>query len=62
MIPREAERLVKSPKLYFYDTGLAARLLGVESPRQLSNHSMRGLLLENWVVVELLKGRWNQGK
>ncbi len=56
------KRLVKNPKLYFYDTGLAARLLGIESPEQLSTHPMRGALFENWVVVELLKSRCNRGK
>lgn len=56
------KRLVKSSKLYFYDVGLAARLLGIESVRQLTAHSMRGLLFENWIIVEMLKGRWNRGK
>lgn len=55
------KRLVKSPKLYFYDTGLAARLLGIEEPRQLATHAMRGALFENWVIAELLKGRGNRG-
>ena len=55
------KRLVKTPKLYFYDTGLAARLLGIESPGQLLTHPLRGALFENWVVVELLKGRFNRG-
>lgn len=56
------KRLVKNPKLYFWDTGLAARLLGLESPRQLATHAMRGALFENWVVVELLKSRGHRGK
>lgn len=56
------KRLVKAPKLYFYDTGLAARLLGIDSPRQLATHNMRGVLFENWVVTELLKGRSNVGR
>jgi predicted AAA+ superfamily ATPase len=56
------KRLVKTPKLYFYDTGLAARLLGIETTEQLALHPMRGPLFENWVVVELLKGRSNSGK
>lgn len=56
------KRLVKTPKLYFHDTGLAARLLGIDSPRQLSTHAMRGALFENWVLTELLKGRSNRGR
>lgn len=53
------KRLVKSPKLYFYDSGLAAWLLGIQSPGQLSTHPLRGGLFESWVVSELLKGRYN---
>jgi predicted AAA+ superfamily ATPase len=53
------KRLVKTPKLYFHDTGLAARLLGIEKVEQLVTHRMRGALFENWVVSELLKGRRN---
>ncbi|MBM4044619.1 MAG: ATP-binding protein [Planctomycetes bacterium] len=53
------KRMVKAPKLYFYDTGLAARLLGIESPSQLRAHALRGVLFENWVILELLKSRYN---
>ncbi|MCF7837495.1 MAG: ATP-binding protein [Candidatus Marinimicrobia bacterium] len=56
------KRLVKTPKLYFHDTGLVARLLGIEAPDQLLTHPLRGALFENWVVAELLKGRFNRGK
>lgn len=56
------KRLVKTPKIYFWDTGLATRLLRIESPEQLATHPLRGALFENWVVTELLKGRMNQGK
>jgi predicted AAA+ superfamily ATPase len=56
------KRLVKTPKLYFWDTGLACRLLGIESAAQLATHPLRGSLFENWVVVELLKGRFNRGR
>lgn len=55
------KRLVKMPKLYFYDTGLAAHLLGIESSEQLSNHYHRGALYENLVILECLKHRLNQG-
>jgi len=56
------KRLVKTPKLYFWDVGLAARLLGIDTPAQLLTHSMRGALFENWVVVEWHKGRFHRGK
>jgi predicted AAA+ superfamily ATPase len=55
------KRLVKTPKLYFYDTGLAAFLLGIRDAEHLSIHSARGSLFENLVVSELLKQRYNQG-
>ena len=56
------KRLVKSPKLYFCDTGLARHLLGIESPAALESHSMRGALFENLIVTEALKHRFNRGK
>ena len=56
------KRLVKTPKLYFYDVGLAARLIGIESVEQMSTHLSRGALFENWVITEYLKRRWNAGK
>lgn len=49
------KRLVKRPKLYFYDTGLASNLLGIKTYEQLINHERRGLLFENAVIVELMK-------
>lgn len=56
------KRLTKTPKLYFMDTGLACRLLDIETPEQLSRDKMRGALFENFVVTEALKRRYNQGK
>ena len=56
------KRLVKTPKLYFYDTGLLCRLLGIESAEQLQTHVSRGAVFENWVVVELLKKFQNAGE
>ncbi len=56
------KRVVKMPKLYFYDTGLASTLLGIESPTQLTLNHYRGNLFENLVVVEMLKRRFNMGK
>lgn len=55
------KRIVKSPKLYFYDSGLACYLLGVTDPGQLYNHVHRGVLFENLVISELLKARFNKG-
>lgn len=56
------KRLVKTPKLYFYDPGLAAWLLGIQNAETLDVHPMRGALFETWAVSELLKGRYNLGK
>lgn len=53
------KRLVKTPKLYFYDTGLAAWLQGIQSAEQLITHPARGALFETWVVAELIKYRFN---
>ncbi len=55
------KRLVKTPKLYFYDTGLAAWLLGIQEYSQLDIHPYKGALFETWVVGELLKSRYNRG-
>jgi len=57
-----SKRLVKSPKLYFCDPGLACYLLDIESPRQLARDKMRGNIFENFVVMEAVKHRMNQGK
>ena len=57
-----SKRLVKSPKLYFYDVGLAAFLLGIESEKHVSRDPLRGSLFENLVIAEVLKFRFNQGK
>ncbi|WP_142784462.1 ATP-binding protein [Changchengzhania lutea] len=56
------KRVVKMPKLYFYDVGLASALLGVQNAKQLDLHPFKGNLFENMVVVELLKERFNKGK
>ncbi len=55
------KRLVKTPKLYFYDVGLAAYLIGIERADQVATHPLRGPLFENTVVVEVLKHRFNRG-
>ena len=56
------KRLIKSPKLYFYDVGLASFLLGIESLSHVEVHPLRGNLFENLVLIEILKHRYNQGK
>ena len=55
------KRLVKMPKLYFYDTGLASWLLGIREPGQLRSHPLRGPIFETWVVSEIVKQRANRG-
>jgi predicted AAA+ superfamily ATPase len=55
------KRLVKTPKLYFLDTGLACWLLGLRSADMLALHPQRGALSETWVVSEFIKHRYNQG-
>lgn len=55
------KRLIKSSKLYFYDTGLLSYLIGIDSPENLSTHAFRGPMFETWVISELLKGRLNRG-
>jgi predicted AAA+ superfamily ATPase len=57
-----SKRLIKSPKLYFYDVGLASYLLGLENENQVNRDPLRGNLFENMVVMEALKYRYNQGK
>ena len=57
-----SKRLIKTPKLYFNDTGIACYLLDIESPHQLGRDKMRGPLFENFIVMEAIKHRTNQGK
>jgi predicted AAA+ superfamily ATPase len=55
------KRLVKTPKLYFLDSGLAAWLMGIRDAQTLETHAARGALFETWVVSELYKQRLNAG-
>ena len=55
------KRLVKTPKLYFYDSGLAAWLIGIRSSDQLLTHSSRGALFESYIASELVKNSFNRG-
>ena len=55
------KRLVKSPKLYFNDPGLACYLLDIETPQQLDRDKMRGAIFENMIVMEAIKHHYNMG-
>lgn len=55
------KRLVKSPKLYFMDTGLLCYLLRIQSAADLVSHAARGAIVETWVVSEALKSSYNRG-
>lgn len=55
------KRLIKSPKLYFYDVGLASWLIGIRTPDQVPMHPLRGMLFECLVVTEVMKHLDNRG-
>ena len=56
------KRVIKSPRMYFLDTGLCAHLMGWGSPAVLENSSMSGEFFETWVVSEIIKSYYNVGK
>jgi len=56
------KRIMKAPKLYFYDTGVASALLGIHQADQITSHAAKGPLFENMVISELLKERFNRGE
>ncbi|MDR3625159.1 MAG: ATP-binding protein [Chlamydiales bacterium] len=56
------KRLVKSAKIYFYDTGLACTLLGIQSASQVASHYLKGGLFESMVIADLMKQKWNLGQ
>lgn len=56
------KRIIKSPKIYFYDTGLLCYLLRIQSSKQLSTHPLRGAIFENWIVSIIQKIFIVQGK
>ena len=56
------KRLVKMPKLYFYDVGLASWLLGIRSTEHIMTHPLRGSLFETFIIAELMKSRLNKGE
>lgn len=55
------KRVIKSPKPYFFDTGLLCYLLRIANPQQLAVHPLRGAIFENWVVIETLKAFTHAG-
>ena len=55
------KRLIKTPKLYFLDTGLACWLLGWNTPQQLVSGAMWGHIFESFIVAEILKSYYNDG-
>ncbi|TAH02300.1 MAG: ATP-binding protein [Sphingobacteriales bacterium] len=55
------KRVIKAPKLYFYDTGIACSLLGIQNQNQVNTHALKGSLFENMVIIDLLKQRLNSG-
>jgi predicted AAA+ superfamily ATPase len=57
-----SKRLIKSPKLYFYDTGLACWLLGIHEASQLATHPLRGNIFETLIISELVKTCLNKGE
>jgi len=57
-----SKRLIKSPKLYFYDTGLVSYLLGINDPSQMTRDPLRGFLFENMVIIEVVKHFYNIGQ
>lgn len=56
------KRVIKSPKVYFADVGLATFLLGIRTPEQLARDPLRGNLYENLVIADVLKARYNTGQ
>ena len=55
-----SKRILKTPKLYFYDTGLACSLLGIRDPNEVAAHWARGALFENMVIADLMKQHYNK--
>jgi hypothetical protein len=56
------KRLIKRPKLYFYDAGLAAWLLGIRTTEQMITHPLRGSIFETFIISELIKSKLNRGE
>ena len=56
------KRIIKSPKIYFYDTGLLCTLLNISSKTGIKNHPMAGAIFENWCISEIKKNKCNSGE
>lgn len=56
------KRVVKSPKIYFYDTGLVCYLLGLKTKEEINIHFAKGAIFENFVLAEYIKNTWNKGE
>ena len=56
------KRVIKSPKIYFTDTGLVSHLLGIETADQVKRDPLRGGLYENFIILEILKSLYNHGR
>jgi uncharacterized protein len=56
------KRLIKMPKLYFYDAGLASWLLGIRTTEQMITHPLRGSIFETFIISELVKSKLNKGE
>jgi len=57
-----SKRIIKSPKLYFYDTGIVSSLLRINDPEMLSSHYLYGALFENLVISEIIKSQVHRGE
>lgn len=55
------KRVIKSPKLYFYDTGILCKLLNINTKTTLAKHNSYGAIFENWCISEIYKNRFNRG-
>lgn len=56
------KRIIKTPKLYFYDTALLCFLLRIKTAEHLRHHPLRGNIFENWVIAESFKSKYHQGE
>jgi uncharacterized protein len=55
------KRIIKSPKIFFYDTGLLCHLLGIRKKEEITNHYLKGNIFENFIISDLIKFDYNQG-
>lgn len=55
------KRIIKSPKIFFYDTGLLCHLLGIRKKEEITNHYLKGNIFENFIISDVIKFDYNQG-